>query len=164
VFFGLSAVFIKWLFEYESLVNGFFWSRMGNVLVALLMLLVPTIYSAVRLDLFNKEKGTHGNHVHRDHSGHRSVGFRSRNKAALIFINKILAGLAFLFILIAIKYSNVSVVNALTATQYIFLLIFAIFFGRLMPEYFSEKIHKHEFLHKTIATVLIVVGFFLIFI
>ncbi len=150
-FFGLSTVLIKMLFATTSLIDGFFWSRMANVLIALLLLLIPTVYKA----------------VHHDHTRHKTPQGRQNGpskKALLILGNKIIGGLGFIFVLLAIKEGNAAIINALTATQYIFLLIFALFFGKLLPEYFEEKIHKHEFLHKSLATALIVLGFFVLFV
>jgi len=143
IFFGLSAALIKLVFVSESFVNGFFWSRMANVVLALMLLLVPKIWKSVKED-WNKPK--------------------KPSKGLLVVGNKVMGAIGFLFVLVAIKGGNVAIVNALTALQYVFLLIFAIFFHRAMPEYFEEKVHKHEFLHKSLATGLIVIGFFILFI
>ncbi|MEK7390758.1 MAG: DMT family transporter [Patescibacteria group bacterium] len=142
VFFGLSTVIIKAILENETFVNGFFWSRMANVLVAISFLLVPRIYTAIKEDIGRPNKS---------------------GKTTMVVGNKILAGMGFLCILIALKFGNASIVNALTATQYVFLLIFAVFFSKLLPEYFEETVHRHEFLHKSLATGLIVVGFVVLF-
>jgi len=141
--FGLSTVAIKYMFDHDSFVNGFFWSRMANVIVALLLLFVPSVYAAIKKDWKRPGKG---------------------DKAKIVIGNKILAGFGFICILLAIKGGDVSLVNALSATQYIFLLIFAIFFRKLLPEYFDETIHQHEFLHKSLATALIVIGFIVLFV
>lgn len=141
--FGLSTVAIKYMFDHDSFVNGFFWSRIANVVVALLLLLVPSVYAAIKKDWNKPGKG---------------------GKAKLVIGNKVLAGFGFICILLAIKGGDVSLVNALSATQYIFLLIFAIFFSKLLPEYFEETVHKHEFLHKSLATALIVIGFLVLFV
>ncbi len=146
IFFGFSTVIMKLLLQNETFINGFFWSRMANVVVALSFLLVPTFYKEIKKDL-------------RKPNQHKSKA----NKTVLIIGNKVLAGLGFLCILIALKSGNATLVNALSATQYMFLLIFAIFFSRLMPEYFEETVHRHEFLHKSLATGLIVIGFFVLF-
>jgi drug/metabolite transporter (DMT)-like permease len=154
IFFGFSTVVTKLLLQNETFINGFFWSRMANVVVALAFLLVPSVFVAVRDDFLESRRKKH--HVH-PKTGHRM------NKIVLIVGNKILAAMGFICVLIALKSGNATMVNALSATQYIFLLIFAIFFGRLMPEYFEETVHKHEFLHKTLATGLIVIGFIILF-
>ncbi len=152
IFFGFSTVITKLLLQNETFVNGFFWSRMANVVVALSFLLIPSVFKAIKDDLIHKPR----------HHSHPKTGHKT-NRIILIVGNKILAAMAFICILIALKSGNATIVNALSATQYIFLLIFAIFFGRLMPEYFEETVHKHEFLHKTLATGLIVVGFVVLF-
>lgn len=142
VFFGLSSVLIKMIFVQDTLVNGFFWSRMANVVVALALLLIPSVYASIRADWGKPNKG---------------------KKSALLIGNKILGALGFVFTLVAIKLGDVAIVNALNATQYLFLLVFAIFFGNLLPEYFKETGHKHEIIHKLAAVTFIVIGFFVLF-
>ena len=81
-----------------------------------------------------------------------------------VVVNKVIAGFAFLLILYAIKLGDVSVVNALTGVQFAFLLLFAILFSKRFPEYFYESVHHHHaILRKLVATVLIMVGLFLLF-
>ncbi len=143
-FFGLSTVLMKMLFVSSSFVDGFFWSRMANVVVALALLALPSVYKA----------------IHHDHHYHKTP---KTHKAFFVIGNKALGAIGFIFILLAIKQGNAAIINALSALQYVFLLIFALFFARLLPEYFEEKIHKHEFLHKSLATALIVIGFFVLF-
>lgn len=143
--FGLSTVILKLIFQSESFIDGFFWTRLANVLVAILLLLIPSVYHHIKFD------------------NHQERGSRKR-KALIVVGNKVLAGLASVFVLIAISLGNVSMINALTAMQYVFLMIFAIFFSKLLPEYFSEKVHKHEFLHKSLAAGLIIIGFFILFV
>ncbi len=144
IFFGFSVVIIKSIFNLEeSFADGFFWSRMANVLVALGMLLWPSNLKAIL------EDSRHG----------------SGAKGKLLILNtKLLAGLAFLCTLIAIKLGHVALVSALTSLQYVFLLIFAFIFTTKMRNYFSEKDHKGELLHKLAATALIVIGFLVLFI
>ncbi len=141
-FFGFSLITMKMLFRYEDFLNGFFWSRMANVFVVLLLLLWPGVYKLIRDDF----------------------GQSPKYKRKLVVGNKILAGIAFIFILLALKYGDVSIVNALAALQYLFLFLFAVLWSRKFPEYFSGRQHQHEFLHKTAATLLIVIGFFVLFI
>lgn len=143
IFFGLSSVLIKLIFVQDTLVNGFFWSRMANVVVAMALLLIPSVYRSIHADWSKPNKG---------------------KKSLLVVGNKILGALGFVFSLVAIKLGDVAIVNALNATQYLFLIIFAIFFGNMLPEYFKEAgRHKHEILHKLIAVALIVIGFFVLF-
>lgn len=141
VAFGLSTVLIKMIFLNDTFINGFFWSRMANVLIAIALLLIPGMLKKLHHD--KRESPSSGKW--------------------LILGNKFIGGTAFLFTLLAIKYGEVSMVNALVALQYVYLLIFAFFFSKQMPEYFTEKFHKHEILHKTSATLIIMLGFFILF-
>lgn len=143
IFFGLSAVLMKLIFEHDTFINGFFWSRMGNVFIALVLLVIPGISGIIRADWNHKNKS---------------------KKSFLVVGNKVLAGVAFLIVLYAIKHGDVSIVKALEAAQYVFLLIFAIFFGRLLPQFFEERTHKHEAVHKAAAIALILGGFFFLFV
>lgn len=141
--FGLSIVLIKAIFMYDdSFANGFFWSRMANVLGAFALLLWPGNIRAITHNV--KHGGKKGKY--------------------LILSNKVLAGVAFLLILVATKLGDhVALVNALSSLQYVFLLIFAFIFPKRMREYLSEKRHKREMLHKLAATSLIIVGFVILF-
>lgn len=141
VAFGLSTTFIKMLFADGSFIDGFFWSRMANVFVALLILLIPGVWK----------------HLHTD-----SVQSPARGKLFVV-LNKLIGAGAFLLILFAIRNGEVAFVNALAATQYVFLFIFALLFGSVIPDFIDTKVHKHEILHKVIAIFLIITGFFILF-
>ncbi|MDO8495751.1 MAG: EamA family transporter [bacterium] len=140
--FGLSSVLIKLIFSQTEFWNGFFWSRMANVLIVLCFLLWPAWYKAIR-----------GNFKNSPH--HTKV---------LVVGNKVFAGLAFLLILAAINLGEVAVVNALGGLQFVILIIAALIFHRQFPLYFSESVHlKNALLQKVVATALIVFGYFILF-
>jgi uncharacterized membrane protein len=82
-----------------------------------------------------------------------------------VIINKVLAGLAFILILYAIKLGEVSLVNALAGIQFVFLLILAVVFTKKFPEYFHEDISNRKIIvQKLVATVLIAAGLALLFV
>lgn len=142
VFFALSAVSVKMLFNSTPFWNGFFWSRLGNVAVVLPLLFWP---------------------VHRKMFWH-NLRQSSLKTKFLVVISKFLAGTAFLLILLSIKLGNVSLVNALAGTQFVFLLLFALIFTKKFPNYFYETVHRHEaVMQKVLATLLVVAGYFLLF-
>lgn len=142
VFFGASTVIIKKIFTLDdSFANGFFWSRMANVVVAMLLLLWPNNLKAIKKDLHHSP--TKGKFV--------------------ILNNKLLAGLAFICILFAIKLGDVSLVNALSSLQYVFLLILSLIFYKKIPGHFSKMKYKDEMIHKIFSTALIILGFIVLF-
>lgn len=146
VFFGISTVLIKYVFHTETFLDGFFWSRIANVVVALGLLLMPGIWQLMRHDARSEtQRGD------------------TRNKFLFITANKVLGGLAFVCILLAIKFGNVALINALSALQYLFLIAFGFLFGRRFSQYFKTHDHPYETLHKTLAASLILIGFIILF-
>ncbi len=142
VFFGASTVIIKKIFTLDdSFANGFFWSRMANVVVAMVLLLWPNNLRAIKKDM--RHSPAKGKFV--------------------ILNNKLLAGLAFLCILFAIKLGDVSTVNALSSLQYVFLLIFSLIFIKKIPGHFSKMKYRDELIHKVFSTILIILGFIVLF-
>lgn len=140
--FGLSSVLIKMIFNQTTFINGFFWSRMANVLGAAMLLLWPANLKAV-IDNLKKSSG---------------------ETKFIVVGNKAFSGLAFILILTAIKMGDVSVVNALNGIQFVFLLLFAFMFTYRMPEYFHEAVHqKHNLVKKITASGLIIVGLYVLF-
>mgnify|MGYP001596127921 CR=1 FL=1 len=141
ILFGFSTVFLKELFNQTAFWNGFFWSRLANVLGVAILFLWPGNAKAILENIKTSSMGT---------------------KAAVV-ANKIIAGFAFLLMLYAIKLGDISIVNALTGVQFAFLLLFAVLFTKRFPQYFYESVHHHTILRKLIATVLIMVGLILLF-
>jgi len=141
ILFGLSAFLIKLIFLSTSFVDGFFWSRMTNVLGALLLLSIPSNFKAVV-------------------SGLRSS---SREVRWMVVGNKALSGLSFLLIMIAISLGSVSIVNALSGLQFVFLLTFAYFCVSKFPRIFAGEIHPHKIHHKLYGIIFIIYGFLALF-
>ena len=140
--FGLSVVLIKILFSTVSFVDGFFWSRMGNMTAALSLLLLPTI----RRHVFQVTKNT------------------TKKTGLLVVANRILGGLAFLFILYAIRLGPVSIVNALSSLQFLFIFLIIFFLGKYMPELYHHEFRSGHVLHKVLSMCFIIAGFLVLFI
>lgn len=139
--FGASAFLFKLLFMQTSFMNGFFWSRMANVLGVLILLLVPDIYESI------KERFRHA----------------PRGTKWIVIGNKAMGGLAFVLILLAIKLGDVAVVNAMSGLQFVFLLTFAYLFADTFPEIFKGEIHHHRFPHKLFGIIFIALGLVVLF-
>ncbi|MDP2593483.1 MAG: hypothetical protein Q8P52_02435 [bacterium] len=142
ILFAISSLCIKLMFTKAGFLDAFFWSRMGNVLGAVLLLLYPPVFAGV---------------------------FKSALKAtgktvSLVVGNKILSSIVFLMILWAINLGDVSVVNALLGLQFIFLFIIVGALGRKRPKYVKEVFRSGHILHKLVAIVLITSGLFVLFI
>ncbi|MFA5841875.1 MAG: hypothetical protein WC835_02870 [Candidatus Paceibacterota bacterium] len=141
VLFGVSAFLVKLIFEHSSFADGFFWSRMANVFGALFLLLIPANWTAVKQSMKKSTSGIKW----------------------MVVGNKTLSGVSFLLIMIAINMGDVSIVNALSGLQFVFLLTFAYFCVNRFPAVFSGEIHPHRFNHKLYGVIFIVFGFVALF-
>lgn len=136
VFFGVTILLGKLIFNEIPFLDGFFWPRLFNVLVALSLLLVPDFRSAIF------------------HGGRHS----SRGAKGLVLGNKILAGVAAALTAYAVSLGSVSVVNALAGLQFVFLFLFAFLFAKKMPLLSDAKSGNHGGWHTFVGITLIVSG------
>lgn len=142
IFFALHYVAIKGLFNMTSFDDGFFWSRVGLVLFALTLLLVPE-YSH---KIFAQTK----------ESGRRAGG--------IVLANKFIAGFAAIMILKATELGDVAVVQALGGLQYIFIFAFAVLLGPYGPSACNEgSCSRKELIRKAVFIAIITLGFFTLF-
>lgn len=142
ILFGFSAVFIKVLFAQTDFIDGFFWSRMGNVAGALSLLLFPS----VRKTFFSVSKSV------------------SNATSSLVVTNRILGGVSFLCVLYAIRLGSVSVVNALSSLQFVFIFLLIFLLRKRLPEFYQHEFRPGHVFHKILAILFIMAGFFTLFI
>lgn len=134
-FFGVTILLGKLVFLEVPFIDGFFWPRLFNVLVALSLLLVPSFRDAIF------------------HGGKRS----SRSAKGLVIGNKILGGVAAALTAYAVSLGSVALVNALAGLQFVFLFVFALVFAHRVP-IFTEKKGDHGGWHTMVGIGLIVAG------
>ncbi len=139
--FGLSAVLLKILFSHTSFIDGFFWSRMGNMIAALSLLFFPSI---------------------RNHVFHITRSTPSKVRA-LIIANRVLNGVAFLCILYAIRVGSVSLVNSLSSLQFVFIFLLILVLAKYLPKLYEHEFRPGHILHKVVAMCFISVGFIVLF-
>ncbi len=139
LFFAIHFISLKLLFGVTSFDNAFFWSRMGIVVVAVI-LFIPG-WSFCR---------------------ECYVGTSGKSNTLIIF-NKIMAGVAGFLLLKAVDLSNVALVQALGGIQFVFLLIISLTVGRFLPPACGENQIGRNKKQKTIAISIIVIGFLFLF-
>lgn len=139
--FGLYYVLLKLSFNIAGFVNGLFWTRVGFVGGALLSLAFQ--------------------HVRKE------VGFtyqHSSKKSKLLFVfNKLLAGVGFIVLYLAINLGNVSLVNGLLGVQFMLTFILALFLGSKIPG-IREKTNKAALLFKLSGISAVLIGFLILFV
>ena len=142
IFFGVTAFLIKLIFLETTFIDGFFWSRMGNVVVALCLLAIP----ANRKAIFH---GYHGS---------------SQGTKWLVISNKTLGGIAAALTLFATSLGSVSIVQALAALQFVFLLLLAYLFSGWFPTVLRGEMQHAGLSHKMFGIGCIVLGLVLLFV
>lgn len=143
IFFALHYVTFKGLLAVTTFDNAFFWSRIGFVLYALSLLLIPEYLEKIRAQ--SKRAG--------------------RKTGALVIFNKVLAGGSSILILKATELGNPAVIQALGGLQFVFILVLGLLFGRSTPVVYGENSHHvRDVLHKAVFVSMIALGFFILFV
>ncbi len=143
LFFALHWITMKGLFLETSFDDGFFWSRVGFVIFALSLLLVPTYFKKVR----------------------EQTEQTSKKAGVIVLFAKVLAGIAAFMLLKATDMGDVSVVQALGGLQYVFILLISILFAHWLPAAATDRDTRPQtFFRRLLYVVVILVGFIALFV
>lgn len=143
LFFALHFITMKGLFMETNFDDGFFWSRIGFILFALSLLLVPAYLHKIK----NKTVGT------------------TRRTGVVVVATKVLAGIAAFLLLKATDWGDVAVVQALDGVKFVFILLIGLLFAPLLPPTAVEhKTRPREVVQQLLYVLVIVTGFFLLFV
>jgi drug/metabolite transporter (DMT)-like permease len=143
IFFSLHYITLKGLFLETSFDDGFFWSRVGFVLFALSLLLVPVYWEKI------KEQTQQAN----------------ARGGALVLLAKILAGIAAFMLLKATDWGSVAVVQALDGLKFVFIIFLTLLIGRYLPAAVEERDYSTKtIVRKTAYVIIICIGFAFLFV
>ena len=134
--FGFSVFLFKLIFLQTTFWDGFFWTRIGNVIGAGLLLLWP---GNIRTIFHGARNSSHGTKW-------------------LVLVNKTLAGIAAAMTFFAISLGSVSVVNAMSGLQFAFLLLIAFLFSRQFPNILKGEVERRGLTHKLWGVAVIMLG------
>ncbi|NEN92995.1 MAG: hypothetical protein F6K48_30550, partial [Okeania sp. SIO3H1] len=142
LFFALHAITMKGLFLETSFDDGLFWSRVGFVLFALSLLLVPTYLKKITTQTKSTNKKTGG----------------------LMLGAKLLAGVAAFLLLKATDLGEVSVVQALDGLKFVFILLITAICAHWLPSSATDRdTRPGTIFRKLLFVIVIMVGFLLLF-
>lgn len=142
VMFGLHYITMKGLFLETSFDDGFFWSRVGFVIFAVTLLMVPTYFAKIT----EQTKGT------------------SKRAGFIVVVNKIIAGVAAFMLLKATDLGDVAVVQALDGLKFVFILVISVFLGRFIPKTAGEnEFDFNTVVRKALYVAVISIGFVILF-
>lgn len=136
----------KIVYNEQNFFNGFIWTRFGSAGAITSFFFVPAWRRNILRSLKNFKKPTHH---------HYRAG-------ALVILNKIVGGTASILFNYAIALGSVTLVNAMVASQYIFILVLAAIFSIWHPKVFKEKLFFWDWAQKMGAIVIIGMGIYLI--
>ncbi len=149
LFFAVSYVSAKYLYDKYGFMTGFVWSRFFIGISGLFFLFSPeTLKSLLRPTWLDKIKN--------------KFAVQKNKHTGLIIFNKILAVVAVLFIQYATAIGSVSLVSALGGLQYAVLILGVMLLSRFWPKVFKEDYTPAEMIQEFLAVVLIGVGLILL--
>ncbi len=140
LFFALSHVSAKYIYDIYPFLTGFVWTRATTGLLGLFVLFFPSVRKA----LSPKKK--------------KSKTFAKRHKLGIIVVDKLLALVAIVAIQYAIAIGSVTLVNAMSGLQFALMFIIVYLSTRFVPKVFKEYFTKKELAVQTIAVILVVLG------
>jgi len=140
-FFALHFFLSKLVYLETSFLNGFVWIRIGLLISALFVFLIPSFRKKIA-----------------------QSSLRTSKKLFLFFVsNKALSATAMIILNYSIALGSVVIINALQGVQYasVFILVFflSIFFPKIVKESFAPKI----FLRKILGILLVSLGVVFLF-
>lgn len=143
IFFALHFITMKGLFLETNFNDGFFWSRIGFVVFALSLLLVPSYLEKIR----------------------EQTGKTSPRAGLVVLLAKILAGVAAFLLLKATDLGEVSVVQATDGLKFVFILIIGVMLGKLTPLSAGENDYStNTIIRKALYVAVISIGFVILFV
>jgi drug/metabolite transporter (DMT)-like permease len=141
VMFAINAAMMKAMFAISSFDHAFFWSKVGLLVFLGSLLLVPR------------------------YAGKFSANVKRTKKSGSLWVigNTAFAGIATFMVLKSIEMGNVSVIQALGGLKFAFVIIISILFGKFIPKAAGENNTLKDIVQKGVAVVIILFGFFYLF-
>jgi drug/metabolite transporter (DMT)-like permease len=146
IFLAISYVLFKLVYESQTFLNGFMWTRIGAFVGVLLMFLVPSWRKAIFASFHAGKK---------NRKKHLGTG--------TIFVgNKIMGGVSSILLNKAFQVGSVTLVNSMVSLQYVFVLVLAALISKKHPKVFEEKLKFWDWMQKIAAIFVIAIGMYLI--
>ena len=144
---AVAYFMFKLVYEEQSFLSGFVWTRIGCFLVVTGYFLVPSWRKEI-LGSFKNFKKPQKHHY---------------QTGGIFVSNKILGGISSILLNWSIALGSVTLVNSLISSQYVFVLILAFLAHKKYPFVFEEKLLFWDWAQKIGAIVLIGIGVVLIY-
>lgn len=133
--FATSFTLLRFVFLSEPFFSGFFWTRMGSVLGALSMIVVPENFRRI----------------------FRATRRVPKRTPRTFLLNQAMGGTGAILQNYAVFLGSAALVGALQGVQYVFLLLLVVFLSRYFPQ-LKEEFSRREVVQKVSAIAMVVVG------
>lgn len=153
--FGISLGMLKYTFDLfgalggtplEVFVNGYIYTRMGSVLMVVVLMFLPSYRKDV-LSAFGKKKG-------KEHASN-----------FLIVVGvKTLSGIATFMMNFALSIGDPTIVSALASVQYLGVFVLSLFLSKKFGKIFRENFEKKDLIFKSAGVLLVILGIFGVFV
>lgn len=147
IMLAITYFLFKFVYNEQSFLNGFIWTRMGSFLAVMGFFAIP---------LWRKE-------ILASFHTFKKVQKREFQTGFLFLGNKIVGGISSILLNFAISLGSVTLVNSLVSTQYAFVLILACLLSKKYPKVLGEKLFFWDWMQKIIAIIIIATGLFLVY-
>ena len=145
IFFAISHVSAKYLYDIYPFLTGFVWTRGTAGLVGLLALFYPSVRQSLSGSSSEEEQKT-------------KQDLSKKYAVPIIISNKVMAIVAVVLIQYATSLGKVSLVRALSGLQFVIMFFLVYLLTKLKPSFFKEYFTKREILVQVFALVLVAVG------
>lgn len=146
--FAVSSVTIKLSYEAEGFINGFFFSRIIGIVTACALLLIDRKALLEAKQAFFPSKNQN-----------KKTTPKKRSFASLlIIIGQALGSIGFILVQYAINLGSASIVNALQAVQYAFLVLVAFILAKRAPKLLGEDLTARSIIQKSFGIILAGIG------
>ncbi|HYE60228.1 MAG TPA: DMT family transporter [Candidatus Kapabacteria bacterium] len=141
IFFAISSIAAKYLYDHHTFLTGLVWSRGTAGIFGLCLLFLPSVRHAI---------------AHTPHK--KAKTYAKRHARSIVVANKVLSVIGIIMLHYSISIGSVTIINALAGAQYVFMFIMIYGLTKCLPKVFREYFTKHELAVETIAIVLVTLG------
>lgn len=146
VFFAVSHVAAKYIYELYPFFTGFVWTRAASGFVGVGMLLSPAVIAT-----FRRKKSVAVEQC-------TEKGFAKKHAVGIILTNKVLGVVGSVLVQLAVAIGSVTLVSALVGIQYAIMFVLLVLLTKFAPKILSEKYNRRGFIIEVVSLVLVVLG------
>jgi drug/metabolite transporter (DMT)-like permease len=137
-FLFASAFFLAdEVYKVTEFIPGFFWTRIGSFLAALLLLFIPQVWKEIR----------------------STTKHAPKDATSWFISNKVIGASGFLLLNAAFFAGNVSIINAMKGLEHLFVFVIVVIVSMVAPRAIKEELDVRTLIMKITGSLIIALGF-----